>query len=86
MLDGYPPDMIEYLVSGFISGFKIGFNGPDLSNKHTNHPSALKNSHVVDTMLDKEISLKRIAGPFQHPPQKFFVCSPLACIEKKRVR
>ena len=50
---------------------------------NSNHPSAGKNSEVVDLMLQKEIEMQRIVGPFETPPFRNFVCSPLACIEKK---
>jgi hypothetical protein len=45
-----------------------------------NHKSAIENPGKVYENLAKESLLNRIAGPFETPPLKNLVCSPLGLV------
>ena len=45
--------------------------------------SALDNPEAVDAKLQKELEVRRLAGPFQSPPLSPFWISPLGLVPKK---
>ncbi|KAK7492349.1 hypothetical protein BaRGS_00016446 [Batillaria attramentaria] len=65
------------------SGFRVGFSGPLPVATGKNLKSALEYPQVVQAKLQQELSLGRIAGPFQTPPFSQFCTSPLGVVEKK---
>ena len=80
-LGGYDTDSKDL---GFSVGFRIPFKGELSQNKHhTNLPSANAHSDFVTDKLQRELSLHRIAGPFNQPPFSNFVCSPIGVVPKK---
>ena len=82
-LIGYDQAEVNFLVDGFINGFKINYFGTlSLLSTH-NHPSALDHKDVVEQKLSKELSLGRIAGPFISPPFTHYQSSPLGVVAKK---
>ena len=82
-LTGYDQAEVNFLVDGFINGFKINYFGtPSLLSTH-NHPSALDHKDVDEQKLSKELSLGRIAGPFISPPFTHYQSSPLGLVAKK---
>ena len=82
-LTGYDQAEINFLVDGFIKGFKINYFGtPSLLSTH-NHPSALDHKDVVEQKLSKELSLGRISGPFISPPFTHYQSSTLGLVAKK---
>ena len=82
-LIGYDQAEVNFLVDGFINGFKINYSGtPYLLSTH-NHPSALDHKDIVEQKLSKEISLGRIAGPFISSPFTHYQSSPLRVVTKK---
>ena len=82
-LQGYDPDLRQYLFQGFTHGFSI--------HNHTSipqdPPKNLKSSYmlpsVVDDKLQKELAKGRIAGPFLSQPLPNMVFSPLGLQPKK---
>ena len=52
-------------------GAKIGFKGSRVPLFAKNLPAALANPNIVSTNLEKEVSLGRVAGPFDSPPMDF---------------
>ena len=61
------PAFRDYLLSGFEQGFTVGFQPsrvPRLQATTSNMQSALLNRDVVEQYLTREVSLRRVAGPF----------------------
>ena len=58
-------------------GFRVGyFHSHRLKSALRNKPSAYLHSDVVDSYLVNEVSLGRVAGPFDHPPLRgLHICS-----------
>lgn len=81
-LQGYDPNLKDYLIQGFTWGFRLGCTNEPSATISPNHQSILKFAKIVDEKLDSEKRLGRIAGPFESPPYEHFVCSPLAIIPK----
>lgn len=79
----YDPAKKRYLEEGFSHGFSLLFKGAPFSSFSANHSSALQNPHVLFNMIQEELSLGRIAGPFSTPPADPFVVSPLGLVPKK---
>ena len=80
-LEGYKD--ADYIVSGFREGFKLQFDGPELSLNSSNSMSALDRPEVVKEKNISEIKLQRLAGPFHSPPFQNFKISPLDLREKQ---
>ena len=75
----------QYLIEGFTYGFKLGVQGQIQTKTYCNHNSVLNAPGVVNTHLQKEMNLGRIAGPYSSPPFQPFVISPLGLVPKKEV-
>ena len=82
-LQGYPESEKNVLVNGFRHGFKKSYSGPRTSHYSKNHGSAIKNDVAIAELLKREVTLGRIAGPFQTPPFSNFIISPLGLVPKK---
>ena len=68
-LTGYPDmNMVDYLLSGFKQGFRIGYEGLDFPLITNNLPSATDNPEQVTAAIIKELERGHTAGPFTHPP------------------
>ena len=65
-----------------LTEFIFGFYCQECDIRSTNIKSANENPEEVDKKLSEEISLGRVAGPFDEPPFKDFKCSPLSLREK----
>ncbi len=83
LLRGYADGAKDRLLTGFTEGFQIHFHGELPTASPPNHPSALANATVVDDILREELSLGRIAGPFENKPFHDFCISPLGVVPKK---
>ena len=82
-LFGYPPDLVQSIISGFSIGFPLHFQGRQQFSIPNNLLSALQNPTFVDTKMEQELAAERIAGPFTSPPFQSFCVSPLGLIPKK---
>ena len=83
-LTGYPDmNMVDYLLSGFKQGFRIGYEGLDFPLITKNLPSATDNPEQVTAAIIKELERSHTAGPFTQPPFENFRCSPLGAVPKK---
>ena len=63
-LNGYDTETTKFLVQGFTNGFKVGFSGKTNSDIPKNLKSAMEFPDTVGKLLEKELSVGRIAGPF----------------------
>ena len=83
-LQGYDQHLRNKLYQGFLYGFPI-FSSyrNNIVPSYTNHRSALDNPIVVQSKIDKELCLGRIAGPFNSPPLPSMIISPLGLVPKK---
>ena len=79
----YDPVKIRYIVDGLSRGFRIHCQGPSTSRESDNHKSARDNPKEVDNKLQKELGEGYISGPFESPPFKNFIVSPLGLVPKK---
>ena len=82
-LTGYDRNKYKFLVSGFKKGFSIHSQKDCPPRIAKNHNSALQNVAVIDNKIKHDLDSKIIEGPFDHPPTKKFVCSPLGLVGKK---
>ena len=82
-LKDYPSPDKDFLLQGLEYGFRIPFEGPLPPLSVRNHNSVLSNPEVVSEMIDKEIAMGRVAGPFPSPPLINFHTSPLGLVAKK---
>ncbi|KAJ1156575.1 hypothetical protein NDU88_009293 [Pleurodeles waltl] len=76
-------DASKLLYEGFRDGFRIpaaGVQGPRFCRNQQSLDIA---QEVAERKILKELGLNRIAGPFDSPPLKDFVCSPLGLVPKK---
>ncbi len=71
------------LVKGFTEGFPIPHSGISHPTSIRNHKSATANPHIVDAKIQHELSLERIAGPFNSLPIPNLVLSPIGLVPKK---
>ena len=78
-LDGYDARCYKELLSGFVQGFRLHFQGAQLDQFSDNLRSAFQH----DNTLRSEICEGRIRGPFEHPPFANLKVFPLRVIPKK---
>jgi hypothetical protein len=76
-LQNYDSAKANYLVCGFNTGFRIGFQGDRHFRASPSLKSASEFLEIVEEKLAKEISQGRIAGPFHELP---FVNVHISCI------
>ena len=77
-LDSYDPELKNYIVQGFKTGFTI--HAASVKNpvpQPANSLIAQRNPQAVREKIHKELHLGHIAGPFQKPPFDNFRISPL---------
>lgn len=82
-LTGYQEASRKHLLTGFLHGFRLHFQGPQEGSCSNNLVSASEHSDIVDQKLAKEIQAGRIIGPFEKPPFHNLKVSPLGVIPKK---
>ena len=60
---------VDFVLDGIRHGFKLGFSpSQKLKSAKKNKPSAIQHASVIDAYLANEVSLGRVAGPFNFPP------------------
>ena len=80
---GYDPREISFLESGFSQGFDIEYHGPtNRTSKASNIPLKVGTPVTLWNKLIKEVKLKRVTGPFDSVPFKYFIQSPIGLVPK----
>lgn len=69
----------------FKQGSKIQYQGPRQQRFCKNLLSVQQHENIVAEKLEKEVSLSRIAGPFNFPPFYNLQCSPIGNVPKKEI-
>ena len=89
VLQGYLQSYInksdaKVLGEGFQHGFSIKYQGPRLAREHKNLKSAFAHRDHLWEKIDKEVSLGRLAGPFNYspPPHPDLIVSPVGLVPK----
>ncbi len=82
-LEGYPQEEINYLHQGFTKGFRVGFQGPQLSYFAENSKKLQSAPDVANNKIQHELAAGRISGPHAQPPLPNFRVSPLSIRPKK---
>lgn len=80
-LYGNKPDA-ELLLSGFTEGFRLQYKGPRFSFISRNLLSALALRDDTLKLLQKEVELGRMEGPFNKAPISTLRTSPIGLVEK----
>ena len=83
-LENYPNIEIKNkLISGFTHGFSIRCHSmPGQRTLPENNKNVLDKPEVVQQMVDDEIRLGRMLGPYNYPPLPNLICSPLNLVPK----
>jgi hypothetical protein len=69
LLANYPLCLVALeLLKGFTSGFKLCYDGPRVATECQNLKSMAGLFYEATQLVRKEISLGRVAGPFDYPP------------------
>lgn len=80
----YPNQSVAFeLRNGFTYGFFLQYQGPRISTTCNNLVSVHDHPNEVKEKIDKEISLGRIAGPFDTEPLFNLRLSPIGVVAKK---
>ena len=75
---------LDFVLDGIRHGFKLGFSpSQKLKSAKKNKPSATQHASVIDAYLANEVSLGRVAGPFNSPPFPNLQLSSFGVIPKK---
>ncbi len=77
LLEGYDEEKKLYVLNGISYGFDIGFRGAYAATTCENSPLISQHLDVTRDLIQKEIDLNRMEGPFDSPPFKHFHISPL---------
>ena len=83
-LSGDPDkNFVSELCNLFTHGVHIGFQGQRAPRFSKNLPTAFANPEIVSSNLATEVSLGRMAGPFDSPPFQNFQVSPIGLVPKR---
>ncbi|KAK3730899.1 hypothetical protein QZH41_012612 [Actinostola sp. cb2023] len=81
------PAQVSYVLNGIHNGFRIGFQrSRKLKPSKKNKESATTNPQVINSYLDNEVRLGRVAGPFSDPPLLNLHISSFGVIPKRGVQ
>ena len=84
LLSGYPDSSFVYeLRNIFRQDARMGFQGQRTHRFSINLPTAFSNPTIVSSNLSKEVSLGRMAGPFDTPTSQNFQILPIGLVPKK---
>lgn len=76
----------EILLSVFLNGFVLNLNGPRKARFCKNPKSVAQFPDIAKQKVDKEISVGRVAGPFDYLPLTNLQVSPIGIVPKKNTR
>ena len=82
-LEGYLQEKIDFLISGYQEGFKLGSEGTHCQQTSPNLKSAFDHADFVTNKISEELTKGRIGGPFETMPFSCFKLSPLGVVPKK---
>ena len=83
-LSGHPDShFVSELCNIFKHGVHIGYHGHRAPRFSKNLPTAFANPDIVSSNLATEVSLGRMAGPFDTPPFRNLQVSPIGLVPKK---
>ena len=85
-LEGYPQDKLDFLISGYKVGFKLGFDGSHSEQDSANLKSAFEHEGFVSKKIAEELDKGRLGGPLETKPFSNFKLSPLGVVPKKETR
>ena len=74
--------LVKYLVKDFSFGFSLCYGGPDMDREADNLKSAGDNMPILQQKILKEVSLGRMAGPFNRKPWNRKIISPVGLVHK----
>jgi hypothetical protein len=75
-------EVAKELIEGLRFGFKLKYTGTRLPVLTKNSKSVSERNEVVCRKIKKEITMGRVAGPFNHPPMPTLRISPIFLITK----
>ena len=80
---GYPQEETKKVVHGFRFSFDLGYEGPqNRCSTAPNLPFTVGNKIILWNKLMKEVSLGRVAGPFDSIPFNNYIQSPIGLVPK----
>lgn len=79
----YSPSESARILTFLTEGVPIGRSPPDAQLISHNWPSSLEHREQVTSIIDSDLSLGRLLGPFEFPPFDHFVVSPLGAFLKR---
>ena len=81
----YPPEKTQHLVNGFRYGFDIGYQGStDVAMESKNLKLNVGSKTELWNKVMKEVQAKRYAGPYERPPFKNYIQSPIGLVPKDK--
>ena len=79
----YNEDETKFVVDGFSNGFSIEYHGPSKRQSRSNNLQLhVGNKTILWNKIMKEVSLRRVAGPYEDIPYKNFIQSPVGLVPK----
>ena len=80
---GYDKGKVKFIEKGFTEGFDIGYEGPtNRQSQSDNIPLRVGSPTELWNKLIKEVSLKRVVGPFKTIPFENYIQSPIGLVPK----
>lgn len=73
----------EFLYKGFCEGFSLEYSGRREAREAKNLKSVYEHPDIVQSKIDKEVLLGRVAGPFKERPIVSLRVSPIGLTPKK---
>ncbi|MCG8046806.1 MAG: hypothetical protein JAY66_14190 [Candidatus Thiodiazotropha taylori] len=71
------------ILDGFQNGFSLQYSGPRVAFDTKNLKSAKELPQIVQEKINKEITERRVAGPFPERPIEMLRISPIGLVPKK---
>ena len=82
---GYDTQKTNKLIQGFTQGFDVGYQGPSDRQDTSKNLPIRDGARSICELWNKvmnEVQLNRYAGPFEKPPMKNFIQSPIGLVPK----
>ena len=83
-MENYPNTEVKNkLIQGFTAGFSIGCKTiPPPRPPPPNGKGVLEHPIIAQEMVNEEVKLGRMLGPYDNPPLENLICSPLNLVKK----